>query len=194
MTDTASINTNQAKSDIANITTTIKTLRLKYWKEEGETPWDINNGLCDQFADELAEELGMHHDILCPIEFLNLTNTGDDDWTDFYAKSLSAFDLSPTHGFSKSNFIDALKKYADESHVWVVYNRHGIVRHFDAECPEGVTNPFNLPSFDIALRAAKSELDDDKINALFEAHKNRVKSNFFSENSITQDARQLIQS
>lgn len=157
----------QANSDIISISVEINRLRLDYWLDHNVTPYETNNGWCDDFAQDVIEALNLPSDNLYCIGFLNLTNTGDDDWTDFYKESQACFDLSPTHNLNREDFIRALKDYADESHCWLVYQSKGVVRHFDAECPKGVLNPFMLPTFEKCIKAASMGLKGDELEQFY---------------------------
>ena len=189
MTNPIAFKIKQAESDVSNITSEINRLKLDYWLTDQTTPWEINNGLCDAFAEDVKDSLELPYDALYVITFFNLTKTGDDDWTDFYPASKVCFDLSPTHGLTKAQFIEALKEYADETHAWAVYERHGVVRHFDAECPQGVANPFELPTYEKAILAYKQKLKGKELDAFYKMRKHVCESAFFQEYHIQQAAK-----
>ena len=189
MTNPIAIKIKQAELDVRNITSEINRIKLDYWLTEEASPWEINNGLCDEFAEDVRGCLDIPNDSLYVITFFNLTNTGDDDWTDFYHESMACFDLAPTHGLTKAQFIEALKQYADETHAWLVYERHGVVRHFDAECPQGVANPFELPTYEKSILAYKQKLKGKELDAFYKMRKHACESAFFDEYHIRKAAK-----
>lgn len=126
---------------------------VRFYREtdaEGRCPREINTGICGFFADTLVTEYGRAYGeepaILDEVDAFErgFAPPGLD------ARSMAALGLSPK----------AL------SHVWV----EAAGRHFDAERPEGVVNPFDLP----CLRRACAELlaldHPDTLAALSAAH------------------------
>lgn len=129
-----------------DITTLIKTLRNYYKNEYQCTLWDINNGLCVDFADDLVAEMGGENDeqfVLTTDMFLDSDMGIADEWegekkeTEFGIWSLRLLDL---YGHPKVPLekIDHLPH-----HHWVCYNK----KHYDAECPNGVNTWVELPIF-----------------------------------------------
>ena len=151
--------------EIRDISKVIDTLRQRYYLEENLSPWDINNGLYDQFADEVVKEIRSSEDEdIFTLSFLEITNTGDNDWTDFYLKSVSAFNIQPTHGLTAEQVRETMLKHADCSHVWVSLKTDDGYFFFDAETPTGVDNPLKLKTFDKFLNARALNFDEGKLN------------------------------
>ena len=52
-------------------------------------------------------------------------------------------------------------KYSSNAHKWIYYEG----KHYDAECPEGVNKPQNLPIFQRNnIQSENIEIDSDKLN------------------------------
>lgn len=98
------------------------------FSQDGLSPIHINHGLCADFADALSSRLDVH-----------IVNTED----------LIAGDLEvdPPEGLSWDMLL--AWDISDLGHSWIELDG----RHYDAERPEGVANPFDLP----CLRAGLHE-------------------------------------
>lgn len=144
---------------------------LRYNNDLNIYPWDINNGLCDEFARKVVGELSMDSKELFEIEFLNITDTADDDWNGFYLPCVDDFNLKDTMGHSEKEFMDILKKHADTTHMWIVFKTKEGCLHFDAETPMGVDTPFKLKTFQKFFNAAKLKIADDSIQDFLKKHK-----------------------
>lgn len=102
--------------------------------------WAINNGLCEDFAREVAIKLGGESDALYGVGNGNFTLDGDDfsslwDWKLLQSHWGIKFTIGPSsEQISAINF---------GTHVWLTDGR----LHYDAECPDGVNNFFELPIF-----------------------------------------------
>lgn len=123
------------------IANAIRQVRKKYIDEaRANSYWDINNGLCDDFARDVAKILGGETDALYSVENGNFSVDGDalsGDWD---------WDLLETKWGIKPGL--GLKKNQTAAidfgcHVWLT---NGTL-HYDAECPDGVSNFFDLPIF-----------------------------------------------
>lgn len=139
--------------DIQKIKKEINKMIKEYHQRDGIYPWDINNGLCADFAEELTSKVEVSDGEFFPVDFLGITNTGNDKWTDFYEPFKNISDLSPTRNISEKDFKHILRTFADETHMWAVYHNDNICLHFDAETPDGVDNPFKLKTFDKFMKA-----------------------------------------
>jgi hypothetical protein len=103
--------------------------------------YEINCGLCEEFAMSVIEKLGGYRDGLYELDFMNLMGS-DDDPDDEY------FD---TAWLEKSGYtlpdgvtVKALNRYEDIggwSHVFIYCDG----KYYDAECLQGVDTPFALP-------------------------------------------------
>lgn len=158
-------------SDLAKVSKSANMLNNKYWNELNITPWEINNGLCDQYAQELTSCIKSNNGNAYEIEFFNITNTADYDWDDFYENSVENLNLLPTHNLTKDELIKEMSNNADNTHVWTVFEINGLCFHFDAECPEGVNNPFKLPTYDKFLSVKSKELSTDDLKEHLRKHK-----------------------
>lgn len=174
--DTHVIDIPKINRDISLISKSALSLRKKYWEENNITPWEINNGLCEDFAMQLKNELQFDSDTLYDTNLLSITNTGDEDWDAFYEKSTEGFNIRPTRGLNNEEFLRTAIKYADQSHVWLVYEKDGMSFHFDAANPEGVDNPMKLNTFDKYMKMAEEKTPDHKITDFL--RKNKVDYEF----------------
>jgi hypothetical protein len=154
-----------------NLRNKIDEMILRYNKDYNIYPWDINNGLCDEFARKVISELSMDSAELFEIEFLNITDTADDDWCGFYLPCVDDFNLKDTMGHSEDDFMEILKKYADTTHMWIVFKTNQGCLHFDAETPQGVDTPFKLKTFQKFFNASKLSITDDTIHDFLKNHK-----------------------
>jgi hypothetical protein len=116
-----------------------------------EAPYEINNGQCEEFAEQLAEVLGPAADA---IDALNLCKNNEIHASEWDVKFITLHwpQCQPTHGLTWEDI-----RFSIPQHAWVVYNDW----HYDAECPQGVINFFELPLIArglarIAARKAKS--------------------------------------
>ena len=90
---------------IMKITIIIKTL-IEEWEK---SPYDINDGDCENFAMEVIKRMGG------------------------YSKDISEV---CTQNFQDLGGLDL-------GHVWILYKG----KHYDAQCPNGIKNWFDLPIF-----------------------------------------------
>jgi hypothetical protein len=119
-----------------------------------EAPYDINNGHCEEFGEQLANVLGASADIIWADNLSKPIHEGsiDREW-DVKLITLHWPQTYPTHGLTWEDV-----RYQIPAHCWVIFND----LHYDAECPEGVYNFFQLPLIDrglarIAARKAKKK-------------------------------------
>lgn len=122
----------------------IKTLRQNYI-HDGKAPsyFQINNGLCENFAMEVVERLGGETGglfLVCGENFM-IGEDGDEFENDLWAWELlhTHWGISSPEGMSCSE----MDKLDIGGHVWITDGK----RHYDAECPEGVDSFFDLPLF-----------------------------------------------
>lgn len=127
------------------VQTTIEKLRDEYISSgEAESEYQINNGLCVNFASDiilrLKSEIPSLQDI-CGENFMR-GEDGDESENDVWDQALLSEHwpkISPTNGLTWAD----MDQIGFGFHVWVSCEG----RHYDAECPEGVDNFFNLPLF-----------------------------------------------
>lgn len=131
----------QALIERRQISQAIVRMRDKYIATSAaQSHWEINNGLCDDFASDVVAELGLGGDKLYDICGENLMVDGVDsdglwDW-----KLLQKYwDIAPPAGLTKKQ----VSNIEFGGHVWLTDGKI----HFDAECPDGVQSFFDLPVF-----------------------------------------------
>jgi len=130
-----------------DITQYTKELATQYAEENNCTAWDINNGLCADFAADLISKLGGYNDSIFELSgdmFFNFRDVefAKENWgliteTEYGVWSDKMLDLYGCPPINIHNLKDEL------AHVWVFCDG----KHYDAETPEGVTNWFQLPFF-----------------------------------------------
>lgn len=102
--------------------------------------WEINNGLCDDFAREVAVILGGETDAIFSVENGNFAVDGDafsGDWD--WDLLETRWGIKPGVGLKKNQA--AAIDFG--GHVWLTDG----TLHYDAECPDGVASFFDLPIF-----------------------------------------------
>ncbi|MFW5962472.1 MAG: hypothetical protein ACOCQR_02545 [bacterium] len=138
------------------LTETIKEKRSELMKEDEDISsiQNINNGWCHLLADKVVYELNW--------EFLYQTETNDfriegyehEAWNKEFMKKQGIYPPEELT-WEDLNFIPF------DYHVWIAFEgeRHGIKcsKYYDAECPEGVDNFFNLPFFKRYIYVFKTE-------------------------------------
>jgi len=112
----------------------------------------INSGLCDDFASDVCMRVpgGLHNtevSNLSVANFQSIDESDDDSGRPFDRKLLRKHwpAVIPPSGLTW-NELDALSADAgfdNGTHVWISFGD----MHFDAECPDGVHNFFELPFF-----------------------------------------------
>jgi hypothetical protein len=124
------------------ITKVIYDLRDEYIRKEmptDSTYWDINNGHCENFAQEVIRRLtpyGMETDWLYCV--VNENFQEKEEWDN---KLLGVYwtQVVPLCGLSW----EQTNKLRFGHHMWITDGTY----HYDAECPEGTKNFFELPIF-----------------------------------------------
>jgi len=123
------------------VTQCVKSLRQQYISS-GKAPsyFDINNGHCDEFADELEQLLIqlLGTKLVSWVELDNFTHDGEGEKFD-EALLAKYWSIAPPAGWTWAQ-LDAV---GFGRHAWVAVDG----RHYDAECPEGVASFFDLPLF-----------------------------------------------
>lgn len=97
--------------------------------------YEINNGQCEDFAQDIADQIGGESEDVEVTWADGFTNNGDQP---LLARTFPA--SQPTHGLSWSDVANEIP-----SHCWLIVLTPQGWRHYDAECPEGVDNFFALP-------------------------------------------------
>jgi hypothetical protein len=124
---------------VAPISETIVRLGERY-VEQGLSAslYDINNGNCEMFAQDVCDALGGENSLLSVEWADSYSVDGDGDEWDVALIQKTWPKCQPTHGLTWNDV-----RLSVPSHAWIVFQN----RHYDAECPEGVDNFFELPLF-----------------------------------------------
>lgn len=124
----------------------IRQLQAEYI-HEGLAPsyFEINNGLCDDFAEEVARrlrKLASCDQEVFTVEGANFYRSQDDElWDGRLLRNY--WKMAPPPQFTWT----ILNRLHFGTHIWLVCEK----RHYDAECPDGVDNFFDLPIFQRTL-------------------------------------------
>jgi hypothetical protein len=128
-----------------DITKLIKQTSKEYREENSCTNWDINNGMCDDFAGEIINKMGGYTKTLFELSGDMFFNYRDPE----FAKENWDNIIETEYGIWGKNMLDYwgyppvnINKVNDEiNHVWIYYNG----KHYDAEAPNGVEKWYDLP-------------------------------------------------
>ena len=127
-----------------NLSEAIRQVRQQYIERgEAKSFYEINNGLCDDFAAAVIKLMGGYSKTLHEISNENLMigldgdECGDDVWD--WKLLNKHWGITPPDGLTKSD----VNKMGFGGHVWIVSGK----MHYDAECPDGVASFFDLPLF-----------------------------------------------
>jgi hypothetical protein len=105
----------------------------------------INNGLCTGFAEEVDSIIEncdiLSNDYLVQDIDSGWNGGGEDEWD---LGSLLKYNSPPPDIFTLNDIKEKVLGY----HCWIYYEN----KHYDAECPFGVTNLFELPFFESCLK------------------------------------------
>ena len=130
-------------SNQPNITEAIQHLRDWYIEENKVSSYyEINCGYCVDFADEIesmfrySESLSNDYFVKEREGFDGWDGDGLDIWNE---DTLKFYNSLPPAPISVADLTEKILGY----HSWIHYKE----KHYDAECPEGVTNFFDLPFF-----------------------------------------------
>jgi hypothetical protein len=103
--------------------------------------YELNDGLCQDFAYAVVNEFGGEHGKLFTVWAEELTEVDSDGdaageaWDVKLIKKISP-NSHPTHGLTWEEASQEIP-----SHCWIMFNG----RSYDAECPNGTDNFFELP-------------------------------------------------
>lgn len=121
--------------------------------------YDINNGLCEDFALEVIRRMGGSTADLYDQDLHNFSGTADDPCSeDFDAEWLAQAGYRLPHGVT----VEALNRNT-WSHILIHYKG----RYYDAECPDGTDTPFALPLVLNNLKLAVTTEDRQEIRLDF---------------------------
>jgi|ERR1035437_654688 hypothetical protein len=123
----------------------IKQLSNEYISQNKCTLWDINNGMCDQFTQEIINKIGEESDNLHELTGDMFFNTRDPE----FARKNWGEIIETQYGIWSKKMLDYygyppvdLQKITDEiNHSWIYYNG----KHYDAELSNGSKRWYDLP-------------------------------------------------
>lgn len=101
----------------------------------------INSGLCDTLAEEVVDSFGGDQDEFFAVWGDGFTAVGPDGFADCQTWDVNLLSrvspgTHPPHGLTWEDLHGHIP-----NHCWIVLQG----RHYDAECPEGVDNLFDIP-------------------------------------------------
>lgn len=140
------------------VTRVIHDLRNRYLKQGlAKSYFTINNGLCEEFAEDVVTRLSSAEKTLFTLCNQQLQVEGEDTWDQALLEGY--WGISPPEHFTWNTLSAVNFGY----HVWVTCGK----RHYDAECPAGVDSFFDLPLFRRCLVAdmRKRGIDCDEVVA-----------------------------
>lgn len=137
---------------MSEISSIIRRLREEYLiNHELDCYEHINSGLCVEFAEEVDSEL------ICGIlsnDHFVTERDGSDGWNgdenDVWSeKWIKEYNSYPTQPYTIKDLTEKIQGY----HCWMYHEN----KHYDAECPDGVINFFDLPFFKRYLSVKKAD-------------------------------------
>lgn len=134
------------KSNKQNISQIIQELSKEFMKENKCSLWDINNGLCEDFAQAVIEKMGGYEDNLFEISGDMFFNIRDIEiakkfWGNVIETKFGVWGKELLDHWGYPPNVD-LKNVNDElNHTWIYFNG----KHYDAEASNGVDKWYDLP-------------------------------------------------
>jgi len=129
-----------------NISKIIKQTAKEYRDKNQCSLWDINNGLCEDFAQTVIEKMGGYDDNLYELSGDMFFNQRDPEyikeiWGDILETEYGVWSVDLLKYWGYPSNVD-LNKVDDElNHTWIFFNG----KHYDAEAPNGVSDWYDLP-------------------------------------------------
>lgn len=122
------------------------------------TPWHINCGLCEEFAERVAARFSDDNECALSVIWLHETLIYDDDGpTGFDPDILATFGMALPEGYDENDLFEIVSESAHA--VLVYYSRQYGVRFYDAQALQGVSSYFDLP----LMQDAVGMLDDPEV-------------------------------
>lgn len=127
-----------------NITRILISIRDKYIKQYNCTPYDINNGLCVEFAEDVIKELGGYKNDVFELStdmFFDYTGDREEDWGKVKKSEYGIWNIKMLNLYGCPD----LTKFKEglSHHNWIFYKG----KHYDAETINGVDKWYKLPIF-----------------------------------------------
>lgn len=129
-----------------NISEVIKEISKQYCEENNCTLWDINNGLCEDFANDVIFEMGGYNDSIYELAgdmFFNVRDIdyAKENWDNILETEFGIWGIGLLEYWGYPENVDITKVNDELCHTWVFFEG----KHYDAECPDGVEKWFDLP-------------------------------------------------
>lgn len=120
------------------ITSAIHELIAQYQQSYNAPPSEINNGYCHAFAETIMDEVFQQEDVVVYPHETRIFS--DADFLDIFEEGADEMADPKDYGsIAPDDFI--LEEHQLPCHYWLYHD--GL--HYDAECPNGVANFFDLP-------------------------------------------------
>lgn len=133
---------------LMNISKEIRRVSKQFREEHNITNWDINNGLCYDFAETIEEKIGGGDSGLVVLTSDMFLSMEDKDTIILLWGKRDLLEINGNIWSKKMLRLygkpEGLERIDDLSaHGWVYYNG----KHYDAECPRGVDYWYQLPIY-----------------------------------------------
>ena len=130
-----------------NISQVIKQVVEDYCRENQFSVWDINNGLCEDFAQLVIEIMGGYSDdlyILAGDMFFAFRDSefAKENWQNIIETKYGVWSVDLLNRYNYPSLdIDLSLIDHELNHTWIYFNG----KHYDAEAPNGVCKWYDLP-------------------------------------------------
>ena len=152
-------------------------------KEYNCSSWDINNGYCEDFAQNLIDKLGGYNDNLFELSGDMFFNQRDvefakENWGDIIETKYGVWSKKMLDYWGYPPNFDLDLADDEINHTWIYYNG----KHYDAEVPNGVKNWYDIPLIERFLkrRNKKNQLQENisrikQVMGINESNTNRLR-------------------
>jgi len=129
-----------------NITQIIRQTSKEYQKENKCSLWDINNGLCNEFAQSVIERMGGYSDNLYELAgdmFFAYRDPefAKENWDNVLETEYGVWGIDLLKYWGYPPNVDLNMVNDELNHTWIYFNG----KHYDAEAPNGVEKWYDLP-------------------------------------------------
>lgn len=129
-----------------NISQIIIQTANEYQEENQCSLWDINNGLCEDFAQTVIEKMGGYNDNLYEIAgdmffAIRYPEFAKENWDDIMETKYGVWSLKLLKYWGYPPNVDLNLVNDELNHTWIYFNG----KHYDAEAPSGVDKWYDLP-------------------------------------------------
>ena len=138
-----SLNENTGEQDISQV---IKLTAKEYQEENQCSLWDINNGLCEDFAQTVIEKMGGYNDNLYEIAgdmffAVREPEFAKENWSNIIETEYGVWSVDLLKHWGYPPNVDLSLVNDELNHTWIYFNG----KHYDAEAPNGVDKWYDLP-------------------------------------------------